>query len=61
MVALCLANLVGYRFRAVEAERASNKGSAKGASQFDGFLDKTDHWQASASRRLFRYFTKSNL
>lgn len=50
-----------YRFRAVEAELAKKKGSSVAAKKFDGFLDRTDGWQGSASRRLSRYFTESKL
>jgi len=50
-----------YRFRAVEAELAKKKGGSAAAKKFDGFLDKTDGWQASASHRLSRYFTETKL
>lgn len=50
-----------YRFRAVEAERAKKKGGAAAAKKFDGFLNATDAWQASASHRLSRYFTETEL
>jgi phosphatidylserine/phosphatidylglycerophosphate/cardiolipin synthase-like enzyme len=49
-----------YRFRALEAELTaeSKKPHAPGAgdSRWDGFLDKTDHWQAKASHRMSSYF-----
>lgn len=46
-----------YRFRAVAAESAEAVREAKAPDGFDGFLDRTDAWQAKASRRLSSYFT----
>jgi phosphatidylserine/phosphatidylglycerophosphate/cardiolipin synthase-like enzyme len=50
-----------YRFRAVEAELAKKTGGSAATKTFDGFLDKTDGWQGSASRRLARYVTETQL
>lgn len=50
-----------YRFRAAEAESAKKKGTSAASSQFDGFLDATDGWQAHSSHRLSRYFTQTQL
>ena len=50
-----------YRFRAVEAELVKKKGGGAAAKNFDGFLDRTDGWQESASHRLSRYFTETKL
>ncbi|MEO8675623.1 MAG: phospholipase D-like domain-containing protein [Casimicrobiaceae bacterium] len=52
-----------YRFRAVEGELSHPKktgGTAAAAAdpRWDGFLDKTDAWQAKASRRLANYFAQ---
>lgn len=51
-----------YRFRAAEAELAAQgktRGSSKATdTRWDGFLDKTDNWQAHASHRMAAYFTR---
>jgi phosphatidylserine/phosphatidylglycerophosphate/cardiolipin synthase-like enzyme len=51
-----------YRFRAAEAENTaqSKKRGQRGRAdpRWDGFLDKTDGWQARASHRMSAYFTR---